>query len=172
MDDASTRLFDCLNKLGIEFNTFEHAPLFTVEESQALRGDLPGMHSKNLFLKDKKGALWLVVAEENQPIRINHLHKKLGCNRLSFGNSDLLLETLGVMPGSVTPFSLINDDAKIVNVAFDSAFFRDPDNVLNFHPLRNDRTTSIAPADLLKFVTSLGYDPKMLNFEEEIAESD
>tara|TARA_R110001583_G_scaffold179320_2_gene335941 strand:+ start:28537 stop:29172 length:636 start_codon:yes stop_codon:yes gene_type:complete len=172
MDDPSTGLFDCLEKLGIEFSTQAHAPLFTVEESRALRGDLPGMHSKNLFLKDKKGALWLVVAEENRPIALNHLHKKLGCHRLSFGNADLLFATLGVVPGSVTPFALINDSNKIVNVAFDQAFFEAEDTRLNFHPLRNDRTTAISPADLLKFVTALGYQPKILHFDDDFVKSD
>ncbi|AUG54412.1 prolyl-tRNA synthetase associated domain-containing protein [Thalassospira marina] len=172
MDDPSTPLFDYLEKLGIDVSTVEHAPLFTVEESQSLRGDLPGMHSKNLFLKDKKGELWLVVAEEDRAIRLNHLHKKLGCNRLSFGNADLLLKVLGVVPGSVTPFALINDTSKQVKVAFDEAFFASEDTLLNFHPLRNDRTTAISPAGLLKFVTSLGYAPQMLNLEDEIAQSD
>ena len=172
MDDPSTALFAYLDKLGIDVSTVEHAPLFTVEDSQSLRGDLPGMHSKNLFLKDKKGALWLVVAEENREIRLNHLHKKLGCNRLSFGNADLLKKVLDVIPGSVTPFALINDQEKQVNVAFDRAFFADENTLLHFHPLRNDRTTAIAPAGLLKFVTSLGYAPQMLDLEEEFTKSD
>ncbi|OSQ40965.1 prolyl-tRNA synthetase associated domain-containing protein [Thalassospira mesophila] len=172
MDDPSTKLFGYFEKLGIDISTLEHVPLFTVEESQALRGDLPGMHSKNLFLKDKKGALWLVVAQEDRPIQLNHLHKHLGCQRLSFGKPDLLHQTLGVIPGSVTPFALINDHDRVVHVAFDSAFFQSGDTVLNFHPLRNDRTTSISPNDLLKFVTSLGYTPVMLDFDGDLAKND
>ena len=109
MSDPSTLLFEYLEKLEIETTTHSHEPLFTVEDSQNLRGDLPGLHSKNLFVKDKKDALWLVVAEENTQIRMNHLHKRLGSARLSFGKPELLIETLGVTPGSVTPFALIND---------------------------------------------------------------
>jgi Ala-tRNA(Pro) deacylase len=165
MSNLPTALFDHLADLGIETTTHSHPPLFTVEDSQQLRGDLPGLHSKNLFLKDKKGALWLVVAEENCEIRLNHLHKALGSGRLSFGKPDLLLETLGVVPGSVTPFALINDAQKQVNVAFDKALM--DGDILNFHPLRNDHTTAIAAPDLLKFVKSLGYSPLIIDFGAE-----
>tara|TARA_B100000123_G_scaffold257346_1_gene221279 strand:- start:4647 stop:5252 length:606 start_codon:yes stop_codon:yes gene_type:complete len=165
MSDPSTVLFDQLAKLGIETTTHEHVPLFTVEDSQKLRGDLPGLHSKNLFVKDKKGALWLVVAEEETEIRMNHLHKRLGCARLSFGKPELLIETLGVKPGSVTPFALINDRERQVNLALDAKLARG--DVLNFHPLRNDRTTTISSQDLLKFIDSLGYEALVIDFDAE-----
>ncbi|WP_417803390.1 prolyl-tRNA synthetase associated domain-containing protein [Thalassospira lucentensis] len=166
MSDPSTLLFEHLEKLGIKTTTQTHAPLFTVEDSQNLRGDLPGLHSKNLFVKDKKGALWLVVAEENTQIRMNHLHKSLGCARLSFGKPDLLIETLGVKPGSVTPFALINDQGRVVNLALDAKLANG--EKLNFHPLRNDQTTTIQAKDLLRFIASLGYEAKIINFEDEL----
>ncbi|RCK49327.1 prolyl-tRNA synthetase associated domain-containing protein [Thalassospira profundimaris] len=166
MSNPSTVLFDQLAKLGIETTTHEHVPLFTVEDSQNLRGDLPGLHSKNLFVKDKKGELWLVVAEEETEIRMNHLHKRLGCARLSFGKPELLIATLGVKPGSVTPFALINDTDRKVRLALDAKLANG--NVLNFHPLRNDRTTTISSADLLKFITSLGYEALIIDFEADL----
>lgn len=166
MSNPSTVLFDQLAKLGIETTTHEHVPLFTVEDSQNLRGDLPGLHSKNLFVKDKKGELWLVVAEEETEIRMNHLHKRLGCARLSFGKPELLIATLGVKPGSVTPFALINDTDRKVRLALDAKLAHG--NVLNFHPLRNDRTTTISSADLLKFITSLGYEALIIDFEADL----
>lgn len=165
MSDPSTLLFDHLNKLGIETTTHEHEPLFTVEDSRKLRGDLPGLHSKNLFVKDKKGELWLVVAEEETEIRMNHLHKRLGCARLSFGKPELLIETLGIKPGSVTPFALINDQARKVKLVLDAKLVNG--DVLNFHPLRNDRTTTISSSDLLKFVSALGYEPLVIDFDTE-----
>ena len=165
MSDPSTALFDYLENLGIKTSTHTHVPLFTVEDSQKLRGDLPGLHSKNLFVKDKKGAMWLVVAEEETEIRMNHLHKRLGCARLSFGKPELLIETLGVKPGSVTPFALINDRERQVNLALDAKLARG--DVLNFHPLRNDRTTTISSQDLLKFIDSLGYEALVIDFDAE-----
>ncbi|KXJ51283.1 prolyl-tRNA synthetase associated domain-containing protein [Thalassospira sp. ER-Se-21-Dark] len=170
MSDPSTPLFDHLAKLGIETKTHEHEPLFTVEDSQALRGDLPGLHSKNLFVKDKKGALWLVVAEEETEIRMNHLHKRLGCARLSFGKPELLIETLGIKPGSVTPFALLNDRDRKVNLALDAKLANG--DLLNFHPLRNDRTTTISSADLLTFIGSLGYEAMIIDFDAEPAAAD
>ena len=166
MSDPSTLLFEYLEKLEIETTTHSHEPLFTVEDSQNLRGDLPGLHSKNLFVKDKKDALWLVVAEENTQIRMNNLHKRLGSARLSFGKPELLVETLGVTPGSVTPFALINDQDRVVNLALDAKLANG--DKLNFHPLRNDRTTTIQSMDLLRFVSSLGYDAKIIDFENEL----
>ncbi|WP_417827559.1 prolyl-tRNA synthetase associated domain-containing protein [Thalassospira sp.] len=169
MSDPSTLLFEYLAKLGIETTTHEHEPLFTVEDSQKLRGDLPGLHSKNLFVKDKKGKLWLVVAEEETEIRMNHLHKRLGCARLSFGKPELLIETLGIKPGSVTPFALLNDTDRKVNLVLDAKLANG--DVLNFHPLRNDRTTTITSADLLTFIRSLDYEPMIIDFDVEPAET-
>lgn len=146
-----------LTALGLSTVTHAHDPVFTVEEAQALRGTLPGGHTKNLFLKDKKAGLWLVVAREDLAIDLNALSKQLGAPRFSFGSPDLLVAVLGVPPGSVTPFALINDPEARVRVVLDAGMLAlDP---LNFHPLRNDRTTAIAPADLLAFVRATGHEP-------------
>ena len=153
-------LLETLNTLGIGVKTVEHAPLFTVEESQNLRGDIPGVHSKNLFLKCKKGQLWLVVARESAVINLKRLHTIIGSGRLSFGKPELLLEVLGVPPGSVTPFALINDTELRVSVVLDADMMTH--DLLNFHPLVNNATTAIARDDLLKFIANCGHEPAIL----------
>ena len=146
-----------LAALGLAIRTEAHDPVFTVEEAQALRGELPGGHSKNLFLKDKKGGFWLVVAREELAVDLNALSKQLGAPRFSFGSAALLMETLGVPPGSVTPFAVINDaDAKVSVVLDEGLMALDP---LHFHPLRNDRTSSITAADLMTFLEGCGHSP-------------
>ncbi len=109
MPASRADLFAMLDRLGIKTATTEHPPLHTVEESQALRGEIAGGHTKNLFLKDKKDQVFLVVAEEDAAIDMKSLHKRIGSARLSFGKPELLIELLGVVPGSVTPFGVIND---------------------------------------------------------------
>ncbi len=141
-------LFAFLDRLGIAHKTVTHPPLFTVEQSQALRGQIPGGHTKNLFLKDKKDALFLVAALEDAAIELKSLHHRLGAGRFSFGSADLLRAALGVEPGAVTPFAAINDVAGRVTVVLDSAMMRQP--ILNYHPLVNTMTTSIAADDLIK----------------------
>jgi len=154
-------LFERLETLQIETRTVEHPPLFTVEESQALRGEIPGAHTKNLFLKDKKGQIWLVVALEDAAIDLKTLHKTIGSARLSFGKPDLLLNVLGVPPGSVTPLALINDGETRVRVILDAAMMEcDP---LNFHPLENTATTTIKSDDLKRFIQACGHEPLVLD---------
>lgn len=150
-----------LNELGIETRTVRHPPLFTVEDSKRLRGDIPGGHCKNLFLKDKKGQIWLVVTLEETQVDLKSLHRTIGAARLSFGKPDLLMEVLGVIPGSVTPFALINDTQKRVNVVLDEAMM-DLD-LLNYHPLSNEATTAIGSADLMIFVNACGHEPRILD---------
>lgn len=143
--------------LGIAVATHSHPPLKTVEDSKALRGDLPGGHCKNLFLKDKKGQLWLVVTLEDRPVDMKALKDRIGSAHLSFGKPDLLWRTLGVQPGAVTPFALINDRSATVNVVLDAEMMaRDP---LNYHPLDNTQTWAIAPGDLLAFIRWCGHTP-------------
>lgn len=155
------RLFAYLQSLGIATKTVQHPPVFTVEEARALRGDLPGSHIKNLFLRNKKGEMWLVVAEENRAIDLKMLGERLGAGRLSFGSPDRLMTYLGVIPGAVTPFALINDPQGEVKVAIDRAILdHDP---VNCHPLTNDMTTAISPAGLLKFIESTGRKPLLLD---------
>jgi len=160
------QLLSRLKSLGIDATTVEHPPLFTVEESRALRGEIPGAHTKNLFLKCKKGSLWLVVALESAPINLKQLHKRLGSGRLSFGRAELLEEVLGVPPGSVTPFSLINDTQQRVSVVLDADMMRH--EVLNFHPLENTATTTIARDGLLAFISDCGHEPMIQAVSEAI----
>jgi Ala-tRNA(Pro) deacylase len=135
-------LFARLDALGIAHKTYAHAPVFTVEESDRLGLDMPGCHTKNLFLKDNKGGLWLVVVRADLHVDLKALPITLGSPRFSFGSAELLIATLGVPPGSVTPFSLINEREGIVRLVLDEGMLaRD---LLNFHPLRNDRTAAIS----------------------------
>jgi len=145
--------------LGIATTTVRHPAVFTVDESKALRGDLPGGHTKNLFLKDKKGNLWLVVALEGRPIDTKDLRHRIGAAPLSFGRPDLLLEILGIEPGSVTPFAVINDTESRVTVVLDDGLMAF--DQLNFHPLTNTATTVISPADLVSFLTDTGHPPRI-----------
>ncbi len=137
--------------------------MFTVEEGRDLKAAMPGGHTKNLFLKDKKGAIFLICAISDTAIDLNATSKLLASGRFSFGSSERLMEHLGVEPGSVTLFSILNDPERIVTLVLDEALFeQDP---VNFHPLKNDATTAISPADMLKFVRSLGREPIRLAFD-------
>ncbi len=152
-----------LAELDIQTVTHRHAPMFTVEESRALRGDLPGGHCKTLFLRNKNRDPWLVVALEDRVIDLKALTKAIGAKRLSFGSPDLLWQVLGVTPGAVTPFALINDDQARVKLVLDKGMLEfDP---LNYHPLHNEATTAIAPDDLLNFVRALGFEPLIIDME-------
>ncbi len=153
-------LFAFLDRLGIAHPTITHPAVFTVEESQSLRGQIPGGHTKNLFLRDKKGAPYLVVAGEDAEIELRSLHRLLGASgRFSFGSADLLRATLGVEPGSVTPFAALNDSAQRVTVVLDAAMMAHP--ALNFHPLVNTMTTSIGRDDLVRFLLATGHPPRI-----------
>jgi Ala-tRNA(Pro) deacylase len=157
------QLFDRLDALGIRHRTHHHPPVFTVAESTALRGSLPGGHCKTLFLKDKKGGLWLLVALEERRIDLKRLADTLVAPRFSFGSPELLREVLGITPGSVTPFALANDTAHRVAVVLDKGMLdHDP---LNYHPLVNDRTTAIAAADLLRFIEACGPRPRGVDLD-------
>lgn len=160
-------LFRHLDSLDIRHHTYAHAPVFTVEESRSACAHIPGGHTKNLFLKDRKDGLWLVVARESLRIDLSALAKQLGVARFSFGSAELLVEILGVPPGSVTPFALINDREGRVRAVLDAGMLAL--NPLNFHPLRNDRTTAIAPEDLLTFIRSTSHEPLMLPLPERSA---
>jgi Ala-tRNA(Pro) deacylase len=153
-------LFAALDALGIEHSTVKHPPLFTVEQSRQLRGQIPGGHTKNLFLRDKKGALFLVVALENAVIDLKGLHRFLGASgRFSFGSADLLREVWGVAPGSVTPFGAINDVAHRATVVLDAPMMEQA--LLNYHPLVNTMTTAIGRDDLVRFLDWTGHPPRI-----------
>jgi Ala-tRNA(Pro) deacylase len=156
-----------LQALGMAVTTVDHAPVFTVEEARALRGAIPGAHTKNLFLKDKKDTLFLVVAPEDAAIELKHLHHRIGASgRLSFGRPELLMETLGVAPGSVTAFAAINDAAGRVTVVIDRGLLAE--GRINCHPLVNTATTTIAADDLLAFLRATGHEPAILAVAEEL----
>lgn len=150
-------LYDRLKELGIVWKTYEHPAVFTVGESSAITDKLPGVHTKNLFLKDKKGGLWLVVVRAHLRVDLPALAKQLAAPRFSFGSAELLIATLGIAPGSVTPFALMNDAAHKVRVVLDAEMLKSAP--VNFHPLRNDRTSAISPEDLVRFITASGHEP-------------
>jgi Ala-tRNA(Pro) deacylase len=153
-------LFTYLDRLGIAHATVSHPPLFTVEQSQALRGQIAGGHTKNLFLKDKKGALFLVTTPEDAVIELKSLHRTLGAHgRFSFGSADLLREALGIDPGAVTPFAAMNDTAGRVAVVLDAGLMENA--AINCHPLANTMTTSVARDDLVKFLEATGHPPRI-----------
>ena len=160
MPSTPTDLFAFLDRLGIPHSTVSHPPLFTVEESRTLRGTIPGGHTKNLFLKDKSGAYYLVVASDDATIDLKGLHRRLGARgRFSFGSADALKELLGVQPGSVTPFAAINDVSGKVVVVLDIAMLAH--EILNYHPLVNTMTTSIPRAGLMTFLKACGHEPRI-----------
>jgi Ala-tRNA(Pro) deacylase len=156
------QLFARLDQLGIAHRTVEHPPVFTVEEAKALRGNLPGRHVKNLFLRNKKEEMWLVVALEDRAVDLKRLGDVLSAGRLSFGSADRLKRTLGVEPGSVTPLAVANDQAHAVRLVLDRGIA--DGGPVNAHPLVNTMTTALAPADLLRFFEATGHTPRWLDF--------
>jgi Ala-tRNA(Pro) deacylase len=161
---SSDDLFALLDRLGIAHATVTHPPLFTVEQSQALR--IPGGHTKNLFLRDKKGSLFLVSALEDAVVDLKSLHRRLGAGgRFSFGSADLMRATLGIEPGAVTPFAAINDTEGKVSVVLDAALMQHA--TINCHPLVNTMTTSIASRDLLRFLEAAGHPPRIAPVAEQ-----
>ncbi|MGI9514151.1 MAG: prolyl-tRNA synthetase associated domain-containing protein [Anderseniella sp.] len=159
MSTTSDQLLRHLEGLGIKTSTTQHEAVFTVEQARALRGEIPGGHCKNLFLKDKKGALWLVVCLEDAEIDLKALPSMIGAARISFGKAELLREVLGVEPGSVTPFALINDSDHRVDVVLDQKMMQA--DAVNYHPLVNTATVTLTPDDLLKFISSCGHQPQI-----------
>lgn len=161
MPKTEAELFAFLADLGIEVSTRRHPPLFTVADSQALRGEIAGGHTKNLFLKDKKDNYFLVTVDEEAAVDLKQIHHLIGAaGRVSFGKPDMLMQLLGVIPGAVTVFGLLNDTQGRVKVVLDAALMRNA--VINAHPLSNEATTSIAAADLLKFIEATGHRPVVL----------
>ncbi len=152
-------LFAYLDSLGVKHQTVWHAPVFTVEEARA-QPRLPGGYTKNLFLRDKKGTPFLVVAQEDAIVELRALHRRLGASgRFSFGSAELMGELLGVEPGSVTPFGVINDRAGRVTVVLDAVLMSY--DVLNFHPLVNTGTTTLSREGLFRFLEATGHPPRI-----------
>lgn len=154
-------LFAFLDSLGIAHKTKRHEPVFTVAESVALRDEIPGGHTKNLFVKDKKDNFFLLTVEENATVDLKTVHQIIGAaSKVSFGKPEKLMEYLGVIPGAVTAFGVINDVNKNVTIIIDEDLMHD--EIINCHPLSNDATTSIASKDLLRFIEATGHEPLVL----------
>ena len=151
-----------LDARGIAHSTLDHAPVFRVGEGDEIKAALPGGHTKNLFLKDAKGQLWLVSALAETAIDLKALPRTIGSARLSFGSAELLYATLGVTPGSVTAFALINDKDRAVRFVLDAALMAEA--TVNFHPLDNAATTAVSREGLLAFLAALGVEPQVVDF--------
>ena len=161
-------LFSFLDGLGIEVTTKYHPPVFTVEESKALRDEIAGGHTKNLFLKDKTGRYFLLTVGEDATIDLKTIHTVIGASgRVSFGKPEQMMEFLGVIPGAVTAFGVVNDTENAVTLVFDEALAAH--DVINAHPLTNDATTSIAMADMKRFVEATGHSWNVLKLAGENA---
>lgn len=161
MPTTPDQLFAFLAELGISVTTMTHPPLYTVADSQALRGDIPGGHTKNLFLKDRKDQYFLLTVEEDATVDLKTIHTQIGAaGRVSFGKPEALMELLGVIPGAVTAFGVINDTENRVRLFIDEALLRH--DVINAHPLTNEATTSIGTQDLLRFAKATRHDPSIL----------
>jgi Ala-tRNA(Pro) deacylase len=162
MTERAEALFRFLDREGLPHHTVRHRPVFHVQDGEDIKAGIAGGHSKNLFLKDAKDRLWLVTAEERAVIDLKSLPRRIGSARLSFGSPARLTETLGVTPGSVTPLALINDLSRSVTLVLDKALLEH--EVVNFHPLTNEATTSLARSDFLRFLDVLGYHPQVVDF--------
>lgn len=161
MPKTSDELFEFLDSLKIEHHTEWHEPVFTVAESNALSAQMPGGHTKNLFVKDKKDQFFLLTVEEHAVVDLKTVHTLIGAaSKVSFGKPEKLMEYLGVIPGSVTTFGAINDVEHNVKVVIDADLMKE--TLINCHPLRNDATTAIKSADLLKFLEATGHAPLVL----------
>jgi Ala-tRNA(Pro) deacylase len=152
-----------LVELGIQHSTYEHPAVFTVGESGNIKQEIPGAHTKNLFLKDARDQLWLVSAEAHARIDLKRLHTVIGSARLSFGKAELMAETLGVAPGSVTAFGLVNDTAHRVRFVLDRTLAEA--DIVNFHPLTNTATTGVGREGFRRFLAAVGVTPLVVDFD-------
>jgi Ala-tRNA(Pro) deacylase len=155
-------LLSFLADLGVETATHDHPAVFRVEEGEEMKAAIPGAHTKNLFLKDARDRLWLISAEGHAQIDLKRLHTVIGSARLSFGKPELMVETLGVTPGSVTAFGLINDTERRVRFVLDRTLALA--DQLNFHPLTNTATTTIGAEGFRRFLAALGIEPMVVDF--------
>lgn len=157
MPVSPEELFAFLDMLGIEHQTVEHEPVYTVNDGAEWRDKVAGLHCKNLFLKDKKGGLWLVVMPADKRADLGKISQRAGAPRMSFGSPELMQEVLGLTPGSVTPFALMNDTERLVTVILDRDMMAS--ELVNYHPLHNAASTTLRSDGLLKFLNALGYEP-------------
>lgn len=155
-------LFVLLQSLDITYSLHHHPPIFTVAEGEHLKASIPGVHCRNLFLRDKKKNTFLVVLANETAVDLKALEGKLDCGRLSFGSAERLWDMLGIRPGSVCPFTLVNDKDRAVQVILDEYMMQA--DIVNYHPLDNAMTIGLTPADLLKFIAHTGHDYTILAF--------
>lgn len=169
MDDESLptapeTLMRRLDDIGVKYTRYDHEAVFTVEESSKLETDMPGTHCRNLFVRDKKKRMFLVVLPNEVAVDMKKLAPVIGSDRLSFGSADRLWQYLGVRPGSVCPFSIINDTDKNVTIVLDKGMMEA--EIVNYHPLINTMTLGLSPADLLKFIEDCGHEPKIADLTQ------
>ncbi len=157
-------LFRVLDKLEIAYTVHHHPAVFTVKESELIEKDIPGAHCRNLYLRDKKKKNFLVVALNETTVDLKALQAEIESDRLSFGSAERLFEFLGVRPGSVCPFSIINDPDRHVRLILDKAMMQKKQ--VNYHPLDNRMTVGLSPDDLLKFIDFCGHTPHIIDFED------
>lgn len=151
-----------LDRLGVEHRTYDHPPLHTVEDGKTYWAGIPGGHAKNLFVKDKKSRLFLVSLRALASLDIKHIHPVIGASgRVSFCTAEQLMQYLGVLPGSVTPFGLVNDTARAVTFVIERRLLAE--TPVNFHPLENTATTSVTPAGLMTFLEATGHAPLVVD---------
>lgn len=167
--EAERRLAAFLDGLGIRPARHAHPPLRTVEESRALRGAIPGVHVKNMFLTDRDGALVLVTCREDRRLRIGDLARQIGTRRLSFASPALLARHLGVAPGAVTPLAVVNDPARAVRVVLDAQMMQA--ELIACHPLHNEATVVLTPAELMRVFAAIGHRPQMVDFDALAAQA-
>lgn len=159
------QLFAILDEMDIPYRLHRHAPIFTVAEGEHLKREIPGVHCRNLFLADKKKEMFLVVAANETAVDLKTLPEKLGSGRLSFGSAERLWTYLGIRPGSVCPFVLLNDPQRRVQPVLDAAMMEA--EIVNYHPLDNAMTIGLRPADLLKFIARTGHEPRILDLRDK-----
>jgi len=165
MPKSPDDLMQFLSSLGIEVTTHRHPAVFTVEESRGVCDHIPGAHTKNLFLRDRKERHFLVTIEQDAVVDLKTIHTLIGASgRVSFGKPEKMMELLGVVPGAVTVFGVINDTAHDLTVVLDEPLMKS--EIINGHPLHNEATTSIRRDDLLRFITATGHDPLILKVSQ------
>ncbi len=160
---SSDALLAALEDLQIPHRTVDHVAVHTVEEARALRIDLPGVHTKNLFLRNRKGRMWLVTLLADRTVDLKDLGARIGAGRVSFASHQRLMHYLGLTPGAVNPFAVANDVGGVVRLVIDADVLAGPD--IWVHPLVNTRTTGLSPDGLLRYLRSVDHEPTVMQFE-------
>ncbi len=147
---TKTDLFELLSVKNIDYQIHDHKPLFTVQDSENLRGSIKGAHTKNLFLKNKKNKFFLFSCDEKAKVDLKKFSKSIDAKNLSFANEHYLKQYLGIKPGSVSPYSLLNDKNNVVDFYLDEKLY--DSEIINYHPLINTTTISVKTSKLIDFI--------------------